>query len=33
MTLIVIVLVGLYLGGKLTDIADKIEEIANKKRK
>lgn len=33
MTLIVVVLVGLYLGGKLTDIADKIEEIANKKRK
>lgn len=33
MTLIIVILVGLYLGGKLTDIADKIEEIANKKRK
>lgn len=32
MTLIVVIFVGLYLGGKLTDIADKIEGKANKKK-
>ena len=32
MTIIVLIFMALYLGGKLADIADKIEEIAKKKK-